>query len=110
MAHKTEPRHLPKSSHKLEWDSCAPLLADKRVGVVFRSLAEFKGSYPQQLAATAGISPIEAVGEIKKLESCGFIEKDEKEIEELGEEWAFYALTSEGYRVVNDLKHLGKLE
>ena len=110
MPHKIEPLHHLKSSHKLDWSECAPLLSDEKVLGVSRYLAESKGGYPQQLAAATGISPREAVMGIQKLEKCGIVRKDEEEIKEFGEEWAFYSLTSEGYRVIKDLKHIGKFE
>lgn len=79
---------------------------DELLRGVCESLAESKGGSPIQLAKATGISPKIIVGKIRELDGFGLIKKDDNEIKEFGEEWAFYALTSEGQRLCNDIKHL----
>lgn len=73
---------------------------------VYKFLAESKGGSPTQLAKTIGISPKIIVRKIKELDNYGLIKKDDKEIKEFGEEWAFYALTNGGYKLYNNFKNL----
>jgi DNA-binding HxlR family transcriptional regulator len=96
---------MTKKEIKEEHTKVQEIIFDNVSKNVCKSLAESRGSSPTQLAKTIGISPKIIVTKIKELDSHGFIKKDDNEIKQFGEEWAFYALTNDGYRLYNNLRH-----
>lgn len=85
------------------------ILSDNIAVNICNTLAEFRGGSPIQLAMTIGINPKIIAGKIKELDSYGLIKKDENEIKEFGDIWAFYSLTNKGYRTNKMLSNLMNL-
>ncbi|MFA4934487.1 MAG: hypothetical protein WC568_01500 [Candidatus Methanoperedens sp.] len=107
IIHANLPKKVPTAALSAQAAAACAAFSNDVVREVLVSLGKSKGSSPAQLAVASAISSKKIVESIGELDKIGLVEKDEKEIKDFGEEWAFYKLKPEGYRIITELEQLG---